>query len=337
MTYQEPLVSFCVPTYRRAHFIDKTLESVLAQTVHDWEVVVVDDVSPDHTSEVVGAFSDSRIRYVRNPVNLGVPANLEYAMSLARGQYLVLLEDHDILAPTYLEETLRIMRCYPSVGFAATGLITIDEEGNPGERFVEDLPEFIPGRQLLRRFLTRTDCPFSVTTLIRRSATDGISPLFDAKYWWYADQYLWYRLAAKSDFGYVAKPLLQFRTRESDHVLTDRFWESALCVDRIHRDNWQLLHPRPSFRSWRDGVLYELSKLKTVTGMRAGKLLRGEDWTVADRDNARHYLLAPSQWLLVAMGLAPVPVWTIVRRRWHSIQQRRLSVNTVANPKRRGG
>ena len=148
MTKDGPLVSFCVPTYRRAAFISQTLASALAQTVDNIEVVVVDDCSPDNTAEVVKGFSDRRMRYIRNVENLGVPENLNRAMSLADGAYLVLLEDHDLLEPNYLEETLKIMDCYPSVGFVATGIITVDERGNPRERYVEDLPEFMAGRKL---------------------------------------------------------------------------------------------------------------------------------------------------------------------------------------------
>ena len=73
------------------------------------------------------------------------------------------------------------------------------------ERYVEDLPKAMPGHTLLRRLLTRTDCPFSVTAVIRRTAMNGLEPLFDSRYWWYADQYLWLRLAAKTDFGYIAR------------------------------------------------------------------------------------------------------------------------------------
>jgi len=87
-----PMVSICVPAFRRAAFIGRAISSVLMQTVEDFEIIVVDDCSPDNTKEVVEAFSDSRIRYVRNERNLGVPANLNYAISLTKGRFLVLLE-----------------------------------------------------------------------------------------------------------------------------------------------------------------------------------------------------------------------------------------------------
>jgi glycosyltransferase involved in cell wall biosynthesis len=301
-----PLVSFCVPTYRRAAFLARTLSSALAQTVTDFEIVVVDDCSPDDTAAVVRGFTDPRLRYVLNEKNLGVPENLNRAMSLATGEFLVLLEDHDLMEPTYLEKTLEVMRRNPAVGFVATGCLTIDEEDRPLERYVEDLPEAMPGRALLRRLLTRTDCPFSVTAVIRRTAMNGLEPLFDSRYWWYADQYLWIRLAAKTDFGYVARPLLKFRTRESGHYLSDRFWESALVLDRIHRENWRLLYPDGGVRSRWDRMRYEKAKVWTAVLVRGGKMLRNDPWTEEDERSSRAYLSPIGRFLLDGAGRVPL-------------------------------
>jgi len=283
------------------------LASAIGQTVKDFEIIVVNDCSPDDTAEAVRGFTDPRVRYVLNEKNLGVPENLNRAMSLASGKFLVLLEDHDLLEPTYLEETLEVMRRHPGVGFVATGCLTIDEEDRPLERYVENLPEALPGHALLRRLLTRTDCPFSVTAVIRRTAMAGLEPLFDSRYWWYADQYLWLRLAAKSDFGYVAKPLLKFRTRESGHYLSDRHWESTLMLDRVHKENWHLLYPVGGLCSRWDRIRYEKAKIWTTALVRGGKMLRNEPWTEEDERSARAYILPVGRIVLDAVG--GVPIW----------------------------
>ena len=308
-----PLVSICVPTYRRAVFLGRTLASALGQTVKDFEIIVVDDCSPDDTADVVQGFTDVRIRYVLNEKNQGVPENLNRAMSLAKGEFLVLLEDHDLLEPNYLEETLDVMRRHPNVGFVATGCLTIDEKDRPLERYVMRFPEAMEGRKLLRRLLTRTDCPFSVTAIIRRSAIAGLEPLFDSRYWWYADQYLWMRLAAKADFGYVAKPLLRFRMREADHFLSDRHWESSLMVDRIHKENWHLLYPAGGLWSRWDRMRYEKAKTWNAALARGGKMLRNEPWTEEDERSARSYLSPMG--CIVLDGVGRVPAWIAARLR----------------------
>jgi glycosyltransferase involved in cell wall biosynthesis len=301
-----PLVSFCIPTYGRARYLAGTVASALAQTMSDLEVIIVNDCSPDDTEQVARSIDDPRVRYYLNERNLGVPENLNRAMSYARGEFLVLLEDHDLLDPTYLEESLRVAQRHPSVGFVATGLHTIDAQDRAVQRFVSEFPEFMQGRRFLRRMLTRTDCPFSVTSVIRRSATEGLDPLFDPRYWWYADQYLWLRLASRSDFGYVAKPLLQWRLREDDHYLNERVWQSLLCVERIHRDAWPMLHGDWNAAARWDWCLYELQKLRQVVGIRAGRILRELPWQDEDRNAVADYLAPPGRWTVAAMGLLPL-------------------------------
>lgn len=308
-----PLVSFCIPAYGRGKFIAATLRSALAQTVENIEIIVVDDRSPDNTAEVVKGFSDKRIHYFLNPENLGMPENLNRAMSLGSGEYLVLLEDHDLLEPTYLEAALSVMDRYPTVGFVATGLVTIDEQDKPLERYEGTLPEFMPGRKLLRRLLTRTDCPFSVTTVMRRSAIEGVKPLFDSRYWWYADQYLWLRLCAKSDFGFVDQPLLKFRTREAGHHLENRHWESSLCLNKIRRDNWHLLHPHFSFMSLWDSLLYEKSKFVQIAKWRGGRMLRADSWSKEDVVSSKSYLSFLSRCMLSVVGI--LPLWLVAKLR----------------------
>ncbi len=326
MFEKHPLVSLCVPTYGRAAFIGQTLESALAQTIDDFEIIVVDDRSPDNTAEVVRSFSDQRIKFTRNEKNLGVPQNLNYTMSLAKGDYLVLLEDHDLLEPNYLQEALALMSRYPTIGFVATGLTTIDEQGNSLERYVENIPEFVSGRKLLRRLLTRTDCPFSVTTVIRRSAIKGVEPLFDSRYWWYADQYLWLRLCATSDFGYVPLSLLKFRTREEDHHLTNRHWESRLCLNQIHQDNWHLLHPHSSLASWWDSLKYEKSKFLDLSMWRAGRILRDDYWTEDDVKLTHSYLSALSRGILNVIGMLPLGLIAKFRDMFRTYHHRRTRI-----------
>jgi glycosyltransferase involved in cell wall biosynthesis len=309
-----PTISFCVPTYGRAHFVAETIESALAQTVTDIEVIVVDDVSPDRTADVVGAFTDPRVRYVRNTQNLGVPANLNRAFGLARGEFVVLLEDHDLIHPQYAEKTLQLFRRYPDVGFVAAGLDTIDEQGRPLARYVSPLPERMAGRDLLRLLLTRTTCPFSVTVAVRRSVLADIPVPFDPAYWWYADQNLWMTLAGKTNFGYVGEPLLMMRTREAGHTLTGKEWEGLLSVHKVHEDHWPRLHPARTLAALRDAFIYECAKLRRVAEYRVIKALRHLPWGEADRRHAAAYLATPARAPIAMLGIVPAALWRLAHR-----------------------
>src|SRR5437773_1187334 len=81
-----PLVSVCVPTYNYAWFLNDCIESVQAQTLIDWELVISDDCSTDNTTEIVHGYltNDSRIRYFRNDQRLGMIKNIKHAADLGR-------------------------------------------------------------------------------------------------------------------------------------------------------------------------------------------------------------------------------------------------------------
>lgn len=99
-----PLVSIVLPTYKRAGVLPQAIRSVLGQTYPKWELIVVDDNSPDNTPEVVKSFSDARIRYVRNEPNLKLPRALNKGFSLARGDYLTWTSDDNLFADNAIEK-----------------------------------------------------------------------------------------------------------------------------------------------------------------------------------------------------------------------------------------
>lgn len=103
-----PLVSVIMPAYNAAPFIGEAISSVIAQTVTDWELIVVDDCSQDETCQVVSAFmqEDPRIRLVHNESNMGVAKTRNRGMDLCKGQYVALLDSDDYWKPQLLEKML---------------------------------------------------------------------------------------------------------------------------------------------------------------------------------------------------------------------------------------
>src|SRR5260370_38737001 len=94
---QNPTVSFVVPCYKLAHLLPECLNSIFRQTYSDFEVLVMDDCSPDNTSEVVCRIQDQRLRYVRNDQNLGHLRNFNKGIELSRGRYVWIIPADDYL------------------------------------------------------------------------------------------------------------------------------------------------------------------------------------------------------------------------------------------------
>jgi glycosyltransferase involved in cell wall biosynthesis len=93
----EPLVTFVVPCYKLAHMLSECVNSILKQDYENFEVLIMDNCSPDRTPEVAQSFNDPRIKHIRNESNLGHIRNFNKGISLARGKYVWMLCVDDML------------------------------------------------------------------------------------------------------------------------------------------------------------------------------------------------------------------------------------------------
>lgn len=125
-----PLVSILTTAYNREKYISQSLESVLASTMQDFEIIVVDDGSTDRTVEIAKAYAanDPRIRVYRNEKNLGDYNNRNKAASYASGKYLKYVDSDDVIYEHTLQVMTTYMERFPEAGF---GLCTASDIENP--------------------------------------------------------------------------------------------------------------------------------------------------------------------------------------------------------------
>lgn len=90
------------------------------QSFTDFELILLNDASPDNSEEIIKTFKDARIRYYRNEKNLGISASRNKLMTLARGEYLIVMDDDDISLPNRLEEQIKFMDSHPDVTMAGS-------------------------------------------------------------------------------------------------------------------------------------------------------------------------------------------------------------------------
>ncbi|MFM7903760.1 MAG: glycosyltransferase, partial [Microcystis sp.] len=124
-----PKVTVCIPTYNRADYLTYSINSVLRQTYEDFELIVCDDGSSDRTPEVVAAFQDSRIIYLRHPQNMGRSLNMRSGFTAAQGEYFIKFDDDDGLTPEFLAKTVPILDQEKNVDFVCTDHWIIDKFG----------------------------------------------------------------------------------------------------------------------------------------------------------------------------------------------------------------
>lgn len=104
------LVSIITPSHNTGRFIGETIESVLAQTYTDWEMIIVDDCSDDNTDSVVASYSDPRIRYMKNTKNSGAAVTRNKALAATRGRWIAFLDSDDVWYPDKLRRQIDFMR-----------------------------------------------------------------------------------------------------------------------------------------------------------------------------------------------------------------------------------
>jgi glycosyltransferase involved in cell wall biosynthesis len=154
----------------------RAVESVLRQTHGDFEVVIADDASTDDTGQVAQSFADPRVRYHRQPSNIGVSKNWGAGLALARGEIVSLLMDDDRYEVGFLRAQVAALQAHPTASFAFTGYRVLDEAGHLVKLHTpaRSPGAVITGRELLRVALGQ-EC-FVGATLYRTAALRAVWP-----------------------------------------------------------------------------------------------------------------------------------------------------------------
>jgi glycosyltransferase involved in cell wall biosynthesis len=220
---ETPLVSVCVPTYNYGRFIRQCIESVLAQTYSNWELIICDDCSTDDTAEIVRAYAeDPRIRYVKSEVRLGMNANIKRAAEYGRGKYLKVLCSDDWLAPNCLEVLSALMERHPRVALATSAEVSANEAGKPLRiqfLFGKTL-SVLSGEEMLNRMARGNGFGGNSSFLIRTSAYRDIGG-YDDHCHYAADYDLAARLCRVGNYLHTDEPLFYGRIQSQSSSATD--------------------------------------------------------------------------------------------------------------------
>lgn len=211
----EPLVSIILPTYNRAPFLGKAIASVLDQTHHNLELLVVDDGSTDETPSVIARCAcDKRLRAFKQE-NRGQSVARRFALSRAQGDFIGFLDSDNIAAVDRIEKCLAYFRDNPSAGVVYGDAITIDENGNEMHR--NNMRRY-SGR--IVPYMLRDNCVGMNTAIAKREC------FREAAEWKphrrIADDYdMWLRISADHKFYYIPEYLAYYRVMD-EQISSDK-------------------------------------------------------------------------------------------------------------------
>lgn len=203
---EDKLVSIIMPTYNCAKFIGKTIESVIAQTYENWELIIVDDCSKDNTEEVVLKYKDNRIKYQRLENNSGAAVARTEAMKKASGSYMAFLDSDDLWKKDKLEKQLEFMS-KNNYNFTCTEYEQIDEEGNKLNKVIK-----VKKRADYNRILL--DCPVGNSTVMYNVEKLGKFEVPNIRK--RNDDALWLQILKKEKYIYgMPDILMEYRIRSN--------------------------------------------------------------------------------------------------------------------------
>ena len=210
-----PAVSVCIPTYRGAAHIAETIESALAQTFADFELIVIDDDSPDETGQLVARYRDPRLRYLRER-NAGVEENWNRCLRLARGRYFKLLPHDDLIAPDCLARQVAALEADPderlALVFCARRIIDSRSRAVMTRRYPRSSGGVIPARAAVRSCIrSGANLLGEPGGVLFRTALGRRVGAFDASLRIVTDLDYWVRLLLHGDAYYLPERLASFR------------------------------------------------------------------------------------------------------------------------------
>ena len=211
----EPTVSVVLTNYNGSRFVAAAMDSVLAQTYTDWEMILVDDGSTDGSLEILRAYAarDGRIRLLVNERNSQVSFSHNEANRVARGRYIAALDNDDAWTPDKLEKQVAYMDAHPEVGVCFTLVRLMDENGAPLEdASVSDIFR-APNRSRARwihDLLVEGNCLANDSSLIRREIMEAIGEN-DLCLVQLHDYDMWVKIPRIAEMYVMQEPLMIYR------------------------------------------------------------------------------------------------------------------------------
>lgn len=210
----DSLVSICIPTYNRANFITRAIDSALSQTYKNIEVIVVDNASTDNTKEIVLGYDDQRLRYVRNSENLGLFGNFNRCIELYKGDFLHILHSDDYIDFDFTEKCVNFFKKNPDVWLTSTSSRVISSE-KAVETKVFDSDTVLRSPDGFKKILSERcyiSCP---SVMVRRGLyEDKDIGKFTLEYPYSGDYYQWLKVTRKYNVGYVSDAWLNYQTSD---------------------------------------------------------------------------------------------------------------------------
>ena len=200
-------VSVVIPTYQCGRFVSQSIDSVLGQTFKNFEIIIVDDGSTDHTQEILNNYSNmNNIKIIRQS-NQGPSAARNLGIRMSTGEYIAFLDADDIWLPNKLEKQIEYLEKHPKVDLIYCDSYLFNEKSTMQKTFF-DISQPFSGKVLNKLFLS--DFIPLLTVVVRRSIFNSVG-FFDETINGPEDYDLWLRISRTKTIDFIHEPLAKYR------------------------------------------------------------------------------------------------------------------------------
>jgi glycosyltransferase involved in cell wall biosynthesis len=226
-----PTVSVILSVYNGANFLSEAVDSVLRQTLPDFEFVIVDDASTDDTASFLASIADRRVRIIRNPVNLGLTCSLNLALREARGRYVARLDHDDVALPNRLEKQKVFLDDNPDVCLVGSWAEYIDAFGkSKGVWKTPTSPESVA------RDMLRGNCFIHPSAMFRRDAVENVGG-YNETLRYSQDYDLWLRMLDHGLGANIPECLVRYRIHPGQ-ITSKKLIGQLRCAKQAVKDTY---------------------------------------------------------------------------------------------------
>ena len=228
-----PKVSVCIPTFNGASYIGATIDSVLKQKFQDFEIVIVDNCSTDHTEAIVAdhILLSEKIIFYKNEQNIGMAENFNKCLEYARGEYIKYLCVDDLLLPGCLEQMVAGLDAHPEVSLVCGGRLSINEnEKSFGLQRYSSETQIIQGHEAITRCLFGGNFIGEPSAVLFRKSE--LLSRFPAELPQLMDMDVWFRLLEKGHLLSIEMPLCSIRFHKTQ-MTRENIKSGKLIEDNI--------------------------------------------------------------------------------------------------------
>jgi glycosyltransferase involved in cell wall biosynthesis len=205
--HKELDISVVMSVYNGEAYLREAIESILTQTHHDYEFIIINDGSTDNSERIISAFKDPRIVSLKNEKNIGLIASLNRGLVQAKGKYIARIDADDVAIKDRLEKQFIFMEEHPGVVALGSDYYLLINETL---RYIKNEGD----SDYLKSLLLFTPC-FCHPTVMMRNIFSRSGIVYDANFVHAEDYKLWTELAFLGKFGNVPQPLLKYRSHQS--------------------------------------------------------------------------------------------------------------------------